>query len=349
MITVESHRRYIPMEDSIGKRIMHHRKNLGFTQDQLAEKLGVTAQAVSKWENDQSCPDISMLVTLSDIFGITTDALLGKEPPVHQAEIVTDDDFCDHDDDNQIHTSSNWNLQIESGRHWALCFALWVLGVGIQILFSNLQNWDLALWSTLWTTGLALYGLFGLLQKFSFFSVGCFFFGSYFMLDNLNLLPFSLNRSVIFPVVLILFGLSLTVDALKKPKKSKFRVTRNGKSIKKIEYNVGGDRITYNAEFADHTQEICMDKLRSGTVSGKFGDFELDFTQVKELAEDCHLEVSCSFGDMTLIIPQRFEVKPVTKTSFGEISFDGHPDANPQGVIQLDATANFSDITIEYA
>ena len=46
------------MEKTLGKRIMLHRKALGLTQEQLAEKLGVTAQAVSKWENDQSCPDI---------------------------------------------------------------------------------------------------------------------------------------------------------------------------------------------------------------------------------------------------------------------------------------------------
>ena len=68
------------MEQTLGKRIMHHRKRMGLTQDQLAEKLGVTAQAVSKWENDQSCPDITMLPKLADIFGISVDALLGLVP-----------------------------------------------------------------------------------------------------------------------------------------------------------------------------------------------------------------------------------------------------------------------------
>ena len=53
------------MEQTLGKRIMENRKRLGMTQDQLAEKLGITAQAVSKWENDLSCPDISMLPNLS--------------------------------------------------------------------------------------------------------------------------------------------------------------------------------------------------------------------------------------------------------------------------------------------
>ena len=65
------------MEDTLGKRIAAHRRRLGLTQDRLAELLGVTAQAVSKWENDQSCPDISLLPKLSQVFGCTTDELLG--------------------------------------------------------------------------------------------------------------------------------------------------------------------------------------------------------------------------------------------------------------------------------
>ena len=65
------------MEQTIGKRIMTLRKSRGMTQDQLAEKVGVSAQAVSKWENDISCPDISLLPKLAEIFSVTTDSLLG--------------------------------------------------------------------------------------------------------------------------------------------------------------------------------------------------------------------------------------------------------------------------------
>lgn len=85
------------MEETLGKRIVAHRKRLGMTQDQLAEKMGVTAQAVSKWENDQSCPDISALPQLCDIFGITVDALLGRGAaeetvtPVYEGEVVEED------------------------------------------------------------------------------------------------------------------------------------------------------------------------------------------------------------------------------------------------------------------
>ena len=62
--------------ESIGSRITKYRKEKGLTQETLAEKLGVSSQAVSKWENDASCPDISLLPQLCKELSITTDELL---------------------------------------------------------------------------------------------------------------------------------------------------------------------------------------------------------------------------------------------------------------------------------
>lgn len=71
------------MNETIGNRIQKIRKEKGLTQEELAEKLCVSAQAVSKWENDASCPDISLLPQLCRILGITTDELLsGKNDQV---------------------------------------------------------------------------------------------------------------------------------------------------------------------------------------------------------------------------------------------------------------------------
>lgn len=68
---------------TIGSRIAQKRKALGLTQEDLAQQLGVSSQAVSKWENDVSCPDISLLPALAKILRCTTDALLsGKEDEV---------------------------------------------------------------------------------------------------------------------------------------------------------------------------------------------------------------------------------------------------------------------------
>ena len=65
---------------SMGKRIADLRKAKGMTQEQLAQRMGVTAQAVSKWENDLSCPDVTSLPQLAEVLDVTTDELLGKSP-----------------------------------------------------------------------------------------------------------------------------------------------------------------------------------------------------------------------------------------------------------------------------
>ena len=70
------------METTLGKRIAALRRDKGLKQDELAQQLGVTPQAVSKWENDQTCPDITLLPKLAQILGVSVDELLsGKAEP----------------------------------------------------------------------------------------------------------------------------------------------------------------------------------------------------------------------------------------------------------------------------
>ena len=61
---------------NIGNNIAVLRKKKGITQEELANELGVSAQAVSKWENNSSCPDVSLLTKIADYFGVSVDALL---------------------------------------------------------------------------------------------------------------------------------------------------------------------------------------------------------------------------------------------------------------------------------
>ena len=63
--------------DHIGQKIKELRKKADMTQDRLADYLGVSAQAVSKWEVGSASPDLSLIVPLCRVFGVTADELLG--------------------------------------------------------------------------------------------------------------------------------------------------------------------------------------------------------------------------------------------------------------------------------
>ena len=68
------------MDTTLGKRIGTLRREKNLTQEDLAQRLSVSPQAVSKWENDQTCPDISLLPALAEILETSVDALLtGKD------------------------------------------------------------------------------------------------------------------------------------------------------------------------------------------------------------------------------------------------------------------------------
>lgn len=75
---------------TLGERIAYYRGALGLSQGELAEKLGVSRQAVSKWETDAGLPDLDRLIALSGLFDITLDELVkGSAPspaPVGQPE-----------------------------------------------------------------------------------------------------------------------------------------------------------------------------------------------------------------------------------------------------------------------
>lgn len=340
------------MEQTLGKRIMLCRKNLGMTQNDLADALGVTAQAVSKWENDQSCPDINMLPKLAQIFGITTDELLGHQAePVHQAQII-DDEQAEEDENDGIHLQKGrWEFKYDAGRRGAVFFALLVLAVGSLALLSEVLNWDVSFWSILWPTALLVFGIQGILEKFSFFSIGSILFGGYFLLDNLNVVSFDLG-DMVFPIIVVLFGLSLLADALRKPKKARFYVKRNGQPVAdktpKNSYTTEGEHFECDMAFGDGRQDIMMPVLGSGEIDCSFGNFIVDLSGCETITDHCRIEVDCSFGEITVLVPSRYRVLPDSDTTFASISTSGTPDADPVGTISMACDVSFGQITIRY-
>ena len=342
------------MEETLGKRIAAGRKRLGLTQDQLAERLGVTAQAVSKWENDQSCPDITMLPKLAEIFGITTDQLLGREPKetVYKGEVVAKnmDDEEAREKDGLHFQKGQWEFQWDSGKKSSVGMAVWVLLVGGLLLASNLLDWNAGMWDILWPSGLLVFGLFGLFPKFSFFRLGCGFFGAYFLLCNLNVKPFDLGKELLLPIFLVLFGLSLLADALRKPEGHRFHVSRSGKDISKhkSECSMEGECFNCSASFGEDTQVIYLPRLSGGEADVSFGQLTVDLRGCEEIAPSCRIEANCSFGELVFLVPRQYRVEAATSTAFASVDFRGSCDCDPKAVIAMDANASFGEISIRY-
>lgn len=74
---------------TLGQRIAQKRKELGLSQEGLGEQLGVSRQAIYKWESDASLPEIEKLIALSRLFSVTVGWLLGVEEEPRPAEELT--------------------------------------------------------------------------------------------------------------------------------------------------------------------------------------------------------------------------------------------------------------------
>ena len=338
------------MEKTIGKRIAENRKRLGLTQDALAEQLGVTAQAVSKWENDQSCPDITMLPKLAEIFGISTDELLGcPVQRVLQGEVV-DETAGEETEKDKNH----WELDWDPGKRIGIAFAVLVLLVGGLLLAATLCHWEAGFWSILWPSALLVYGIFGFTKRFSFFRMGCAVFGGYFLVSNLGL--WQLEGDLVFPAILVLLGISLLVDALSKPKRSSFKVLKNGKEVYtngnngKMEgsHREEGTHFTSSLSFGDALRRAELPVLSSGEISVNFGEMTLDLSGCGTVTEDCRIEASCSFGVLTLLVPKKWQVLPHSDTAFASLDIQGEPSSDPEGRIVLMGNVSFGEICVQY-
>ena len=352
------------MEQTLGKRIIQNRKRLGLTQDKLAERLGVTAQAVSKWENDQSCPDITMLPKLAEIFGITTDELLGifREVPVREAEVLTEEN-------GQEDPKGTWELTYDSGRRGGLAMAIWVLLSGALLLASNILGWNAGLWDICWPAGLLIFGLWGLWPKFSFFRLGCGILGSYFLITNLGFPTIALDRQLMLPIFLLLFGLSLLAEALKKKKPASFHIVHSGRNIHTSQNrtyidsrntdataNDGcvsscetvDDAFDCSTNFGSNQEEIFLPLLRSGSAESNFGELVVNLSGCEAISENCCIDAECNFGSLTFLVPRRYRAEPTAESTCGSVEVTGNPDPDPAGVIRMNCEANFGQITIRY-
>ncbi len=133
-------------------KLIDLRKKNGWSQEELAEKLNVSRQAVSKWEGAQSIPDMTRIIQLSELFGVSTDYLLKDN--LEQAEAATSADLAqDSAPDVAVRTigmeEANAFLKIkeENSRRVAQGVLLCILSPVALILLGGIQSFKLWNWT----------------------------------------------------------------------------------------------------------------------------------------------------------------------------------------------------------
>lgn len=105
------------MNIETGKRLFEYRKANGYSQEDLAEKIGVSRQAISKWERAESSPDTDNLIALAKLYNITIDELLNGKEETQEPEI-TDDDVTDNiDTETETEENAQPDVSFRNGIH----------------------------------------------------------------------------------------------------------------------------------------------------------------------------------------------------------------------------------------
>ena len=335
---------------TIGDRIKFHRKRLGMTQEQLAERMGVSAQAVSKWENNLSCPDISVLPELAEIFGITVDELLGKNPPagatVHEAEVVNPE--------KEKHGSSvswEWDNGGMSVKLGSVFFALYILVVGGLMLMNHLCGFDVSWWTVVWTSALVFIGATSQSHHFSLFGLVMSLAGLYFLLSAYGLIRVELGWGVVFPVVLLLWGVSLLIDIVfgKRRRHGKSKTTVHNNKKLHHEYSCDNGYLHCELSFGEYRAAVVTPMLKGGSIDSSFGDFTVDFSACESLAPNCRIDVDNSFGELTLLVPDKFRAEVNRDGGFAaNIEIKGAPAAETRGVLFLEVDNSFGNVVLRY-
>lgn len=340
------------MEETLGKRIAANRKRLGLTQDALAEKLGVTAQAVSKWENDQSCPDITMLPKLADIFDTSTDILLGV--PQKVPSVTEDSPDTSPESPCLPGPQMSKKRMVLTSPGVSLGFWLFLTGLVALIDAVRLPPYDLAdisLYHIALCCGIFAFGLTGLLRRFSLLRLGCTMAGGVFIF-NLITEPGIADMDWRVPLLagLALLGLDLLVSSIRSPKKSWIIMPsgHNPSEITKNDCTYEGDQFRCVTAFGHGDHNIQLPRLSGGSAEINFGELTIDLSNCTQTAESCTLDLRCTFGTLTLLVPRKYRVETVTNSAFGTVKEQGSIDSETELTIYVNCTVSFGEIKIRH-
>ena len=330
-------------KETMGKRISDLRKGKGMTQEQLAQLLGVTPQAVSKWENDLSCPDISILPQLAEALGVTTDELLGRTP----LRISEGSDKCN----GKGHAHVSVRLRLNQAEK--IIFALLLMGIGLIFLLNAFHVIELGegvtFGSVLWPFLVACMGVMACRSELNPISIGLFLFGVYMLLFNLGIIPaqYKLTWAMAWPVALILIGVTILLHFLLPKRKKEGGIFEVEKSDPVFDCTDESGFIRIDSAFTSQTKRVETGAPFTGAkIDSSFGSLVLDLSQA-EIQNGALIDADVSFGSLTVRLPAFVGANAACKTAFGGYDCPpGNPDAEIK--VSLNGDVSFGKIEVEY-
>ena len=328
----------------MGKRIMQLRKEKGYTQEQLAEMMGVSAQAVSKWENDVSCPDISILPLLAEKLGVSTDELLGVKP-IEPKVVIVDAQKNNKDSDGSFSVSWDGGKSTKKDGIW---FAVLVIVLGFAFLMQRLGLVSFGIWGIVWPAVIIGLGVSWMIKRFSFFAVGVAGLGLYFLLYNLGSISLVLTWSIIWPTLLVLLGLTILYETLIPHSHKCCGVNFSGDKDKRSQYREENGFVRYDCSFSEENRKVAAATFLGGDIDLSFGKSELDLTGVQSFAPNAKLEADVSFATFELIVPKSVRLYVKSDKSFGSIQMNGEPNSDATQSLMIDGDVSFGTMNIFY-
>ena len=348
-------------KETLGKRIAALRKEKGLTQEQLAEKVGVSAQAVSKWENDVSCPDITLLPLLADLSGVSVDELLGVKP-VEPHVIILDKDEAPREEKKKDKDSFRFEWHRDSGK-WstiATCIGLILICLFFLLhsmagMFPYIETADLTLngWNYVWPLLIFTLGLTSIKSNITF-GVTMMAFGGYEFVRRVLLGYGNTVLPAIPWYVVLLIGaiVALVMTILGKTfffrRKRKYAAKNNPDRKPTLEYSDDNNYLDADMSFGNSYITYDREVLAGGSIDSNFGDYTIDLRNVISFAPDCLLKIDQNFGNITVLLPRSVRMVKSSDTSFGAVTVTGDPDPDATQTIIIRADVNFGSLQVKY-
>lgn len=355
--------RFMEQKETLGKRIAALRKEKGLTQEQLAEKVGVSAQAVSKWENDVSCPDITLLPLLADLFDVSVDELLGVKP-IEPHVIILDKDEMPKDEKKDKSFSFEWNKHRDSGKWFTIAICIGLIMICTFFLLHSfagmfpyidtaevtLKGWDYAWPLIVFTLGLAS------IRHSITFSAVLMAIGGYETVRRI-LLGYGIAQLPTIPwyVILMIIAIVMLLTTifgrkwyLRKKQREMNKSSVNGDRRPTMEYSDDNNYLKADMSFGNNYITYDRDVLCGGAIDSNFGDYTVDLRKVITFTQDCLLKVDQNFGNITILLPKNVKLVKSSDTSFAAFTCSGDPDPDATQTLIIRADVNFGTLQVKY-